>query len=134
MRRLIRCPGLTRAQNAWPKISVSRLPLQVYQLVVTSPTIPIGLTKHPTPPTFSTSSASAFSSIMTSRLNPVDVWYVAAGLMLAMQRGRHGQRYVLGGDNITLAELLTIVSDIGGHKALRFGVPSVVAEAAAVTL
>ena len=54
--------------------------------------------------------------------------------MLAMQRGRHGQRYVLGGENITLAELLTIVSDIGGHKALRFGVPSVVAEAAAVTL
>jgi dihydroflavonol-4-reductase len=35
-------------------------------------------------------------------LNLVDVRDVAAGLLLTMQRGRIGQRYVLGGENFSL--------------------------------
>jgi dihydroflavonol-4-reductase len=38
-------------------------------------------------------------------LNLVDVRDVAAGLLLTMQRGRIGQRYVLGGENFSLKKL-----------------------------
>ena len=42
--------------------------------------------------------------------------------MLAMQRGRSGERYVLGGENISLKKLLAILGIISGRKAIRIPV------------
>jgi len=47
-------------------------------------------------------------------LNIVDVDDVVAGHMLAMAHGRVGEKYILGGDNLTFAQLFEILSDITG--------------------
>jgi len=64
-------------------------------------------------------------------LNVVDVEDVAEGHWLAMQRGRVGERYILGGRNLTLAEILAILARASGRPIPRVKVPWVVAYAAA---
>jgi nucleoside-diphosphate-sugar epimerase len=51
-------------------------------------------------------------------VNLVDVADVAEGLMLAMERGRNGERYILGGENISLKKLLLILAKRGRRKAI----------------
>ena len=50
-------------------------------------------------------------------LNIIDVGDVAAGHVLALERGRPGQRYILGNKNLTFKELLDILESITGLKA-----------------
>jgi Nucleoside-diphosphate-sugar epimerases len=95
-----------------------------FPVVVASPTMPIGNDPNLTPP------ASMLQYFMNRRIqfyldfvvNLVDVQDVADGLMLAMQRGRSGERYVLGGENISLKKLLAILGIISGRKAIRIPV------------
>jgi len=67
-------------------------------------------------------------------MNLVDVRDVAIGLLLAMERGQTGQRYILGGENISLKKLLAIVSVISGRSALRIPIPAVMAQTTAAVL
>jgi dihydroflavonol-4-reductase len=48
-------------------------------------------------------------------LNLVDVRDVAAGQLLAAQRGRSGRRYILGGENLSLRDLLRLLAQTAGH-------------------
>lgn len=50
-------------------------------------------------------------------MNLVDVDDVAAGHLLAMQKGRIGERYILGTKNLTLREVFGILSGLTGVKA-----------------
>ncbi len=63
-------------------------------------------------------------------LNLVPVEDVAAGHVLAAERGRVGQRYILGGCNLTLKEILGVLSRITGRRAPRLRLPHAVALAA----
>jgi len=56
-------------------------------------------------------------------LNLVDVEDVAQGHMLAWQRGRTGERYILGNRNLSLKEMLEILAAITGKRAPRIAVP-----------
>jgi dihydroflavonol-4-reductase len=67
-------------------------------------------------------------------MNLVDVRDVAMGLLLAMERGQAGQRYILGGENISLKRLLAIISVISGRSALRIPIPAVMAQTTAAVL
>ena len=60
-------------------------------------------------------------------LNVVAVEDVAAGHLLAAERGRIGERYILGGRNMTLKEILDALSAITGRRAPRVKLPHVVA-------
>jgi len=53
------------------------------------------------------------------------------GLLLAMERGQTGQRYILGGENIGLKKLLTIIGIISGRRAVRIPIPVVMAQTTA---
>ena len=64
-------------------------------------------------------------------LNVVAVEDVAAGHLLAAERGKRGERYILGGRNMTLAEILTELAWITGRRAPRVRIPHGVAMAAA---
>jgi len=102
-------------------------------VVVANPTIPIGLTQSMTPPTlmlqyFMRRRVQLYFDFM---LNLVDVRDVAAGLLLVMQRGQDGQRYVLGGENIPLRKLLEILATISGRKTMRIPLPCGLAQCAA---
>jgi dihydroflavonol-4-reductase len=63
-------------------------------------------------------------------LNVVGVEDVAAGHLLAAEKGRIGERYILGGRNMTLKEILEALSAITGRRAPRLKLPHVVALAA----
>jgi dihydroflavonol-4-reductase len=63
-------------------------------------------------------------------LNVVHVDDVAAGHLLAHDKGRVGRSYIVGGGNMTLAEILGELADITGLKKPRIRVPRGVAFAA----
>ena len=63
-------------------------------------------------------------------LNIVPVEDAAAGHLLAAERGQVGQRYILGGRNMTLKEILNALSAISGRPAPRLRLPHAVALAA----
>jgi dihydroflavonol-4-reductase len=63
-------------------------------------------------------------------LNVVAVEDVAAGHLLAAEKGRSGERYILGGRNMTLKEILDALAAITGRRAPRLKLPHVVALAA----
>ncbi|MFI5181785.1 MAG: hopanoid-associated sugar epimerase [Thermoanaerobaculia bacterium] len=56
-------------------------------------------------------------------LNLVDVRDVAAGHLLAAERGRPGEKYILGSRNMTLQEILEVLSRITGLPAPRVRLP-----------
>jgi dihydroflavonol-4-reductase len=56
-------------------------------------------------------------------LNVAHVDDVAAGQVLALERGRTGRSYILGGENLTLQALLNELASITGLPEPRFKVP-----------
>ncbi|MBI3160516.1 MAG: NAD-dependent epimerase/dehydratase family protein [Chloroflexi bacterium] len=55
--------------------------------------------------------------------NIVDVRDVAAAHIAAAERGRPGERYILGGHNITVRDALTAVAGIAGVRPPLFPIP-----------
>jgi len=56
-------------------------------------------------------------------LNLIDVEDVARGHILAWQKGRTGERYILGNRNLSLKEMLEILAAITGKRAPKIAVP-----------
>ena len=48
---------------------------------------------------------------------------VAEGHALALERGKTGEKYILGGENLRLQELLTLVCEVAGKKPPRIQLP-----------
>ena len=104
---------------------------QGQDVVVVNPTIPVGAgDRNHTPPTAMLAhylSGSHF--FLDCMLNLVDARDIADGMMLAAERGRRGERYVLGGENVPLAELLRTLERICGRRTARLRVPPLLARA-----
>jgi dihydroflavonol-4-reductase len=64
-------------------------------------------------------------------LNFVPVEDCAAGHLLAAERGRIGERYILGGRNLTLKQVLDMLAVITGRRSPRWKFPHAVAYLAA---
>ncbi len=62
-------------------------------------------------------------------LNIVDVDDVATGHLLAATLGRVGERYILGGENLTLKQVLDLLAEISGLPPVRLRIPRWVAMA-----
>lgn len=104
-----------------------------FPVVIANPTMPIGPHRRLTPPTamlhyFLNRRIQVYIDFV---LNLVDVRDVAAGLVLAMDRGRVGERYILGGENISLRKLLHVISLISKRNALRIPLSPVLGQIAA---
>lgn len=56
--------------------------------------------------------------------NLVDVDDVALGHVLVLERAEPGSRYVLGGENLTMREIVALLSELTGLAAPRLAVPS----------
>src|SRR5580704_9782185 len=63
-------------------------------------------------------------------LNVAPVEDIAAGHLLAAEKGRVGERYILGGRNMTLKQILDALSAITGRPAPRVRLPHALALAA----
>ena len=122
------------------KLAAERLVLEaargVLDAVVVNPTTPVGEGDAKPTPTgrmvrgVATGRIRAF--LHTAGLNVVDVRDVAEGHALALERGRRGERYLLGGENVTLEELFARIAGAAGRPAPRVRVPYAAARAAAV--
>lgn len=53
----------------------------------------------------------------------VDVRDVARGMISAWQRGRRGERYILGGHNLPYQQLWALISKVAGTRPLSWAVP-----------
>jgi dihydroflavonol-4-reductase len=108
-----------------------------FPLVIGTPTMPIGPHDHNlTPPTamlrhFLNGRVQLYLDFI---VNLVDVRDVAAGLVLAMEHGRTGHRYILGGESISLKKILQLMAAISGRRYISIPVPGRVAEMAAAML
>lgn len=118
------------------KMRADRLALEAaasgFPVVVACPTMPIGQHNHNlTPPAamlqhfLGTEPVQMYLDFV---VNLVDVRDVAIGLVLAMEKGRVGQRYVLGGDSVRLGEVLALMASISGRRKLFIPVPPQLAE------
>jgi dihydroflavonol-4-reductase len=95
-------------------------------LVIVNPSTPVGpLDIKPTPTgkiivDFLNGKMPAY---LDTGLNLVDVETCARGHILAAQKGRVGEKYILGNQNLTLAQIFEMLSQITGLKAPRVKLP-----------
>jgi dihydroflavonol-4-reductase len=98
-------------------------------IVVVNPTTPIGPWDAKPTPTgeilvrFLTGRMPAF---VDTGLNLIDVRDVALGHILAYERGRTGERYILGNENLTLHGLLERLAAITGRAAPTVRLPAAI--------
>jgi len=64
----------------------------------------------------------------------VDVEDVARGSILAMEKGRVGERYILSGEDMTLKQLFDLMADLSGLQAPRIKAPVPVLRVAAALM
>jgi dihydroflavonol-4-reductase len=105
-------------------------------VVIVNPTVPIGPGDHNmTAPTAMLSRFKRQPSgfFLDCVLNLVDVREVADGIALAGERGRTGERYILGGENIRMRDLVRRIGELTGSRAAPVPIPRALALAAAWT-
>jgi dihydroflavonol-4-reductase len=96
-------------------------------IVIVNPTTPVGPgDRRPTPTGKMVADVAAGRSrayLARSALNIVAVEDVARGHLLACERGRAGQRYLLGGENLSMREVFAVIAESVGRRAPRLGIP-----------
>ena len=99
-------------------------------VVIVNPSTPIGTLDYKPTPTgrvivdFLNRRIPAF---METGLNLACVEDVARGHLLAAERGRIGEKYILGGENLTLEAMLQRLAKLAGMPAVRMKIPYSVA-------
>jgi len=100
------------------------------QVVVLNPTTPIGPNDAKPTPTgriFVDFLNGKFPAYVDTGLNLVDVSEVARAHVSALTRGQPGRRYILGGENLTLKQILDKMAAISGLKSPTVEIPFAVA-------
>lgn len=99
-------------------------------VVVVNPTAPVGegdINPTPTGKIVQDFLNGRMPAYVDTGLNLVDVRDVARGHWLAASRGRVGERYLLGAENLAFREILQELADISGRQAPRIRLPYSVA-------
>ena len=104
-------------------------------VVVVNPTTPVGeqdIKPTPTGRIIVDFLKKKFPAYVDTGLNLVDATECARGHVAAYEKGRSGERYILGGENLTLKQILDKLSAITGLPSPKVRVPYVLALAAGV--
>lgn len=94
--------------------------------VIVNPSTPIGardIKPTPTGRILVDAVRGRLPAYIDTGLNVVDVEAVASGHLLAFEKGQIGSRYILGGENISLAGLLELIADKAGFSPPRLKLP-----------
>ena len=94
--------------------------------VITNPSTPIGprdVRPTPTGRILVEAANGRMPAFVDGGLNLVHVDDVAAGHILAAERGRAGERYILGGQDVTIREMLAEIARISGRRAPTMRLP-----------
>ena len=96
------------------------------QAVIVNPAAPIGprdIKPTPTGRMIADAAAGRMPAYIETGLCVVHVDDVAEGHVLALERGRIGEGYILGGENLTLGALLGLVAEVTGRRAPKVKLP-----------
>jgi len=102
-------------------VETQRLPA-----VIVNPSTPVGprdIKPTPTGRMILEAASGRMPAFVDTGLNLVHVDDVAQGHLLAEKRGRIGERYILGGENLALAEILRRIAGIVGRKPPTLRLP-----------
>jgi dihydroflavonol-4-reductase len=105
------------------------------QVVTVNPTTPVGeqdVKPTPTGRIVVDFLKRKFPAYVETGLNLVDVRECARGHVMALEKGRSGERYILGGENLTLKQILDMLGKITGLASPTIKLPYVFAFAAGV--
>ncbi|HZB91847.1 MAG TPA: hopanoid-associated sugar epimerase [Stellaceae bacterium] len=94
--------------------------------VIVNPSTPIGpgdVKPTPTGRMIVEAASGRMPAYVDTGLNLVHVDDVATGHLLAEAKGRIGERYILGGDNLSLAEILRGIAALTGRKPPSLALP-----------
>lgn len=96
------------------------------EVIIVNPTAPVG--DHDVKPTPTGQIVRDFlegkmPAFIDTGLNIVDARDAAEGHLLACERGRVGERYILGSENMTLAQILQLLAKMTGRKAPTVRLP-----------
>lgn len=102
-------------------------------VVIVLPTTPVGPGDWKPTPTgrlvLDFARGRVFAGPPDGGLNLVPVEDVARAHVLALERGRPGERYLIGGENLTLRQVWELLEDVTGKRAPRWRVPYAMAVA-----
>lgn len=101
-----------------------------FPVVIVNPTTPVGagdIKPTPTGKLILDFLKGRMPAYVDTGLNIVGVEDVARGHLLAEEKGRVGERYILGGENWTLEEILDTLAHICGRRTPRVRIPWLVA-------
>jgi len=104
-------------------------------VVVVNPTTPVGeqdVKPTPTGRIVVDFLKRRFPAYVETGLNLVDVRECAVGHVVALEKGRPGERYILGGENLTLKEILDQLGEISGLPSPKVKLPYVFAFATGI--
>jgi len=104
-------------------------------VVIVNPTTPIGerdIKPTPTGRIVVDFLKQKFPAYVETGLNLVDATECARGHVQALEKGRSGERYILGGENLTLKQILDRLAAITGLPSPTVKVPYIVALAGGV--
>ena len=96
------------------------------RVVIVNPAAPVGprdIKPTPTGRMIRDAAAGRMPAYVDTGLNVVHVDDVAEGHALALERGRIGERYILGGEDLHMPALLALVDDAAGRRQRRVRLP-----------
>jgi len=94
--------------------------------IVVNPSAPVGprdIKPTPTGKMVRDAAAGRVPAYIDTGLNMVHVDDVAEGHALALEKGQIGERYVLGGENLLLKDILALIAEVAGRRPPRIEVP-----------
>lgn len=97
-----------------------------FPVVVVNPTAPVGdrdFRPTPTGRIIVDFLRGRMPAYVDTGLNLVDVRDVAAGHLLALEKGRSGDRYILGAENVTLRSIFEKLETVSGRPAPKIQIP-----------
>jgi dihydroflavonol-4-reductase len=95
-------------------------------VVIVSPSTPVGpgdVKPTPTGQLVLDAAAGRMPAYVDTGLNIVHVDDVASGHLLAYERGKAGERYILGGQDMSLQEILGVIAGLTGRTPPRLRLP-----------
>ncbi len=96
-------------------------------LVIVNPSTPIGpcdIRPTPTGRMVLDTLCGRMPAYVNTGLNVAHVDDIAQGHLLAYTHGKPGERYLLGGENMTLLQILQTIDDLSGRRTKRINLPA----------
>ena len=105
---------------------VERMAGEGLPVVIVSPSTPIGprdIKPTPTGRIIVQAASGGMPAFVDTGLNLVHVDDVASGHLLALAKGRIGENYILGGEDVRLKDMLAVIAPLVGRKPPRVRLP-----------